>query len=76
MGDKNKIIEYLKLINVHIKKYKYKKIKVSLTLRVDPEGRGCDQGHANFIVHKELIKGKKFYKITKDPLQLFLLKRD
>ncbi|MEC7136982.1 MAG: hypothetical protein VXW51_04435 [Pseudomonadota bacterium] len=76
LGDKNKIIEYLKLINVHIKKYKYKKkLKYLLTLRVDPEGRGCDQGHANFIVHKELIKGKNFYKNNEGPFAtVFYLK--
>ena len=49
--------------------YKYKKrLKYLLTLRVDPEGRGCDQGHANYIVHKEIIKNVKFYSNSKGPV--------
>lgn len=69
LGDFYKIKEYLNLMKEYIEKYKYKKkLKYFLTFRVDPEGRGCDQGHANYIVHKEIIKDVKFYSNSKGPV--------
>ncbi len=68
LGKKEKIKEYLKFINQHIKKFRYKKrFKYFITLRVDPEGRGCDQGHANFLVHKSLIKDLSLYTNAEGP---------
>ena len=69
LGKFEKIQEYLNLMKSHIAKFKYKKkLKYFLTLRTDPEGRGCDQGHANYIVHKEIIKNVKFYSNSKGPV--------
>lgn len=68
LGSSNKMKEYLDIMKKNILKYKYKKkIKYLMTLRRDPEGRGCDQGHANYIVHKDLIKDKYFYKNNDGP---------
>lgn len=62
LGINNKIIEYLDLINYQIENFKYRKrLKYFLTFRPDPEGRGCDQGHANFLVHKTIIKDVSYY---------------
>lgn len=56
IGKKEKMLEYFNLMNKHIEKYKYKKsFKYLITLRRDPEGRGCDQAHANYIVNNKLI---------------------
>jgi len=53
LGSTEKIKEYLNLMKNKILKFKYKKtLKYFLTFRRDPEGRGCDQGHANYLVHK------------------------
>ncbi len=62
IGKKKKIVEYLKLLIENISKFKYRrKLKYSLTFRIDPESRGCDQGHANYLVHKNLIKDIYLY---------------
>lgn len=76
IGERQKIIDYLKLITNHIKKFKYKKkLKYLLTLRQDPEGRGCDQGHANYIVHKSLINDIALHSNHKGPFAtVFYLK--
>ncbi|MAW17579.1 MAG: hypothetical protein CMJ01_03350 [Pelagibacteraceae bacterium] len=76
MGSQSKIIEYFTLIINNISKFKYKrKLKYSLTFRIDPEGRGCDQGHANYIVHKKLIKNINLYKNSSGPFAtVFYLK--
>jgi len=69
VGKQKKIEEYLKVLINNISKYKYKrKLKYSLTFRIDPEGRGCDQGHANYLVHKNLIKEFYFYSNKKGPI--------
>jgi hypothetical protein len=69
LGDLKKINEYLNIMKNHITKFKYKKrLKYFLTFRTDPEGRGCDQGHANYIAHSELIKNIKFYSNSKGPV--------
>ena len=69
VGKQKKIEEYLKVLINNISKYKYKrKLKYSLTFRIDPEGRGCDQGHANYLVHKNLIKEFHFYSNKKGPI--------
>ncbi len=68
LGSYKKIKEYLYLINNNISKFKYKRrLKYSLTFRIDPEGRGCDQGHANYIVHKNKIKDIHFYSNNSGP---------
>ncbi len=62
LGKHEKIKEYLRILNNQILKFKYKrKLKYSLTFRPDPEGRGCDQGHANYLVHNNMIKNFYFY---------------
>ncbi len=69
IGNCEKIKEYLSLINSHIAKYKYKKrLKYFLTMRVDPEERGCDQGHANYIIHKSKIDDFSFYSNSDGPI--------
>lgn len=69
LGNYNKIKEYLHLMNNYIEKYRYrKKLKYLLTFRPDPEGRGCDQAHANFIVHNNLIKDIKLHKNSDGPI--------
>ncbi len=77
LGNFEKIIKYLSLMIDHINNFKYKKkLKYLLTFRVDPEGRGCDQGHANFIIHNKLINGVKFYTNSKGPIATaFYLKK-
>ena len=77
LGNYNKIEEYLHLMNNYIEKYRYKKkLKYLLTFRPDPEGRGCDQAHANFIVHNNLIKDIKLHKLVMDQLlQYIILKK-
>ena len=60
-----------------ISEFKYKKnLKYFLTLRRDPEGRGCDQGHANYLVRKEYIKDYSFYTNAEGPVATaFYLKK-
>jgi len=76
LGSYEKINEYLGLLINNISKFKYKrKLKYFLTFRIDPEERGCDQGHANYIVHKELIKNFVFYANSDGPFAtVFYLK--
>ena len=68
LGEDKKIREYLKLIVNHIQNFKYKKkLKYFLTFRTDPEERGCDQGHANYLVHKSKISNLSFYSNKNGP---------
>lgn len=68
LGNQNKINEYLLLMCKNILNFKYKRrLKYALTFRVDPEGRGCDQGHANFIVHNSMINNFTFYSNNTGP---------
>lgn len=77
VGENEKIKEYLNLISKNISKFKYKKkLKYLLTLRPDPEGRGCDQGHANFIVRNTKIDDLNLYSNSKGPIAtVFYLKK-
>ena len=77
LGKNEKVIEYLDLMNSYISKFKYKKrLKYLLTFRTDPDGRGCDQGHANYLVHKSIIKKVSFYSNGKGPVATaFYLKK-
>lgn len=69
LGKKEKILEYLSLMNQNITRYKYKKsFKYFITLRRDPAGRGCDQGHANYIVNNDIISNKAFYSNSSGPV--------
>lgn len=69
LGQNKKIKEYLNLIIRNISDYKYKKkLKYFLTLRPDPEGRGCDQGHANFLVHNSKIEKFNLYSNSEGPI--------
>ena len=69
LGKQEKILEYLNLMTQHINYYKYKKsLKYFITLRRDPEGRGCDQGHANYIVNNDLINNKAFFPNSSGPV--------
>ncbi len=73
LGQNKKILEYLNLITNNISKYKYKKkLKYFLTLRSDPEGRGCDQGHANFLIHNSKINNVNLYPNSKGPIATVL----
>jgi len=68
IGELGQIKEYLNLMKSHIDKFKYKKkLKYLLTFRTDPEERGCDQGHANYIAHNALIQKVKFYSNSMGP---------
>ncbi len=77
LGSYKKIKEYLHLIKNNISNFKYKRrLKYSLTFRIDPEGRGCDQGHANYIAHNNLIKNIHFYSNNGGPFAtIFYLKK-
>ena len=69
LGTSEKIIEYLSLMKEKISKYKYKKsLKYFLTFRRDPESRGCDQGHANYLINKKFIKDCAFYPNASGPV--------
>ena len=76
LGGIEEIKKYLKLINHLILKFKYKrKLKYALTFRVDPEGRGCDQGHANYLVHRSLVDNFDLHSNNKGPVAtVFYLK--
>ncbi len=68
LGKNEKIKEYLNKISEHIKNFRYKKrLKYYLTFRTDPEGRGCDQGHANYIAHKAKINNIEFHSNSEGP---------
>ena len=77
LGNKKKIIEYLNLITRYISIYKYKKkIKYLITFRPDPEGRGCDQAHANYLIHNSKINNFELYTNGKGPVAtVFYLKK-
>lgn len=77
LGKEQKIKEYLNLMEFNISKFKYKKkLKYFLTFRPDPEARGCDQGHANYIVHKSIIKNVNFLSNSNGPVAtVFYLKK-
>jgi len=77
LGNYENIKEYLFLMKKNILDYKYKKrIKYLITFRTDPEGRGCDQGHANYIVHNSLIKNYTFHSNSNGPFATaFYLKK-
>jgi hypothetical protein len=77
LGTLEKMREYLTLMKDKISKYKYSKsFKYFLTLRRDPEGRGCDQGHANYLINKEYVKECAFYSNNKGPVAtVFYLKK-
>lgn len=77
LGNNNEIKNYLELISKYISKFKYKKkLKYFLTLRTDPEQRGCDQGHANYLVHKSIIKDINLYSNLEGPFAtVFYLKK-
>jgi len=69
LGSKIKIEEYLNLMRNKMLKYRYKKsLKYFLTLRRDPEGKGCDQGHANYLINKNSIKECGFYTNAEGPI--------
>tara|TARA_B100000767_G_scaffold251711_1_gene254930 strand:- start:1737 stop:2543 length:807 start_codon:yes stop_codon:yes gene_type:complete len=69
LGEGEKIKEYLNLMKKYISKFKYrKKLKYFLTFRTDPEQRGCDQGHANYLVHRSKINDVGFYSNGKGPV--------
>ena len=69
LGSAKKMKEYLTLMKEKISKYKYKKsIKYFLTLRRDPQGRGCDQGHANYLVNQNYIQECGFYQNSSGPV--------
>ena len=69
LGQCSKIIEYLDLITKYISKFNYKKkFKYLFTFRPDPDGRGCDQGHANFLVHNSKIDNFNLYSNAGGPV--------
>jgi|TARA_B110000211_G_scaffold52897_1_gene58414 hypothetical protein len=76
MGTQQKVIEYLSLVVKQISTVKYKKrLKYLLTFRPDKEGRGVDQGHANYLVRKNFIENCSFSSNGKGPVAtVFYLK--
>ena len=70
-------MEYLGLITRYVSTYKYKKkFKYLITFRPDPEGRGCDQAHANYLIHNFKIKNFELYSNSKGPVAtVFYLKK-
>tara|TARA_X000001036_G_scaffold179440_1_gene169940 strand:- start:2972 stop:3778 length:807 start_codon:yes stop_codon:yes gene_type:complete len=77
LGTLEGIKSYLKLMLEQAKNYKYKKqLKYLLTFRRDKEGRGCDQAHANYIAHNDLVTSSYFYKNDSGPIAtVFHLKK-
>ena len=77
IGIKEKILEYLNLITKYVSNYKYKKkFKYLITFRPDPEGRGCDQAHANYLVHNSKINEFELYSNSSGPVATaFYLKK-
>ena len=77
LGSNDKILEYLSLLKDYGSNFKYKKkFKYLITFRPDPEGRGCEQGHANYLVHKNIIKNFHLYSNSKGPIAtVFYLKK-
>jgi hypothetical protein len=77
MGTHEKIIEYLGLVHKQISEVKYKKrLKYLLTFRPDKEGRGVDQGHANYLVRKNFIKDCSFSPNSQGPVAtIYYLKK-
>ena len=50
-------------------KHKFKKrLKYFLTFRRDKDGRGEDQGYANYIVHNKLVKNSFLYSNESGPI--------
>ena len=73
LGSYDKIKEYLNLMISNLSKFKYKRrLKYSLTFRLDPEGRGSDQSPANFLVYKDLIKNAYCYSNKSGPFATVL----
>jgi hypothetical protein len=73
LGQNQDIKHYLNLISKYIYEFKYKKkLKYLLTFRPDPEGRGCDQGHANYLIHQSKIKDLSLYSNSKGPIATVL----
>ena len=77
LGSNSKILEYLNLLKNYGSNFKYKKkLKYLITFRPDPEGRGCEQGHANYLVHNNIIKNFHLYSNSKGPIAtVFYLKK-
>jgi len=77
LGSSSKIREYLSLLKKYSSDFRYKKkFKYLITFRPDPEGRGCEQGHANYLVHKKIIKDYHLYSNSGGPVATaFYLKK-
>ena len=77
LGSSKGIKEYLRLLKKYGSDFKYKKkFKYLITFRPDPEGRGCEQGHANYLVHKKIIKDYHLYSNSSGPVAtVFYLKK-
>ena len=77
LGSSKGIKEYLSLLKKYGSDFKYKKkFKYLITFRPDPEGRGCEQGHANYLVHKKIIKDYHLYSNSSGPVAtVFYLKK-
>ena len=77
LGSLEKMKEYLTLMKHKLSTKKYdKSLKYLLTLRRDPQGRGCDQGHANYLINKKYIKECVFYSNAEGPVAtVFYLKK-
>lgn len=69
LGTSESIKMYLNLMIQQSSEYKFKKrLKYFLTFRRDKDGRGADQGYANFIVHNKLIKNSFLYSNESGPI--------
>lgn len=69
LGDQKSIEKFLRLMIQETNTYKFKKrLKYLLTFRRDPQARGSDQSHGNFIAHNKLIKNSFFYSNESGPV--------
>jgi hypothetical protein len=77
LGSPDSMIDYLNLMNSMIVKYPFRKsLKYLLTFRRDKEGRGCDQGYCNFIVHTKCLNNSFLYSNHEGPIAtVFYLKK-
>ena len=69
MGEIHAFNNYANQMNTMSKKYPYqKRLKYLLTLRVDKEGKGCDQSYAAYLIYKNILKDYKIYSYSQGPV--------
>lgn len=69
LGKQESIKKFLKLMIDETSKKRFKKrLKYLLTFRRDPNGRGSDQSHGNYIAHNNLIENSFYYSNKSGPI--------